>query len=104
MTTSAAVIGTVTAHPQGDGVTRVVVVGPVGAAVAARLAAICEQALRSAPDRLELDLSQVGPVSPAGVAVIARCLTLGQRLSRGVGVSVATPAGRRALLDATAQV
>ncbi len=87
-----------------DGVVRVLVSGVVDADVADVFATACEQALGGHPDRLELDLSEVNAVGAAGVAVIAWCLSLQPRLAGGVGVSVATAAGRRALLAATNRV
>jgi anti-anti-sigma regulatory factor len=76
----------------------------VDSSLADRFAATCERALEAHPDRLELDLSGVAAIGASGVDVIAWCLSVGRHLARGIGVSVATTAGRRALLAATDRV
>ena len=96
--------GTVWIDAAPAGLVRVVVAGAVDAAVADSFAAACEQAWATRPGRIELDLSGVDSVGAAGVAVIAWCLSLQQRLTGGVGVSVATAAGRRALLAAADRI
>lgn len=96
--------GWVAARRRDGGAVQVVLAGTVDAAVAAQFAMCCEQALRTHPDRLDLDLSGVTSVEASGVAVLAWCLAAGRGLTSGVGVSVANTAGRRALLEATTQV
>lgn len=96
--------GAVAVHAGQDGLVRVVLSGAVDSTVAQVFAVTCRQALGQRPARLELDLSAMEEVGTAGVSAIAWCLSMRNRLAGGMGVSVATPAGRRALLDATVRM
>jgi hypothetical protein len=83
---------------------RAVVVGPLDTVTAAHLMQACEETQRTACSRLDVDLSDVTECTDDGVAAIAYCLAAGRHLTDGVGVTVASEAGRRALLDSMASV
>lgn len=78
--------------------------GRLDAEAATTLAAICHQILRDWPRRLELDLRAVSVYTRDGARAVSECLLLCRRLDDGVGITVATDAGRQALLDSMALV
>lgn len=85
-------------------VARVRVDGLLDTAAAADLGEVCREVMRDWPGRVELDLSAVTTYTPAGAVAVSDCLLLCRRLERGVGITVATEAGRQALLDSMALV
>lgn len=94
----------IAAPPAEQGCRSVVVRGRLDDAAAGELFAACDEVLRGSSRRLQLDLSGVTEYSSAGVAAIAQCLVVGRRLEGGIGVTVASDAGRRALLDSMTSV
>ena len=56
------------------------------------------------PERLELDLCAVSTYTRDGAVAVSDCLVLCRRLDDGVGITVATDAGRQALLDSMSLV
>jgi len=74
------------------------------AEAARSLAVICRQILHDWPRRLDLDLRAVSVYTLDGARAVSECLLLCRRLDDGVGITVATDAGRRALLDSMALV
>lgn len=85
-------------------VARVRVEGLLDNVAAGHLGDICREVLRDWPTRVELDLSAVTTYTSDGAAAVSDCLMLCRRLDGGVGIKVATDAGRRALLDSMATV
>ena len=83
---------------------RVVVTGSLDEAGAALLEASLRRKLPAATRRVELDLRGLTECGAAGVAALARCLSLGRHFDAGISVSVANEAGRRALLGSMASV
>lgn len=83
---------------------RVVVVGELDDGAADALVTILRRVAEDAPARLELDLRRVTGFTPAGASAVSEALALGRMLEDGVGVTVATDAGRRALLRSMAYV
>ena len=55
-------------------------------------------ALAAKAERVELDLTGVTRTTPAGADVIAWCVEAARALPGGLGIAVATAAGRAALL------
>lgn len=87
-----------------DGRVRISVSGVLDARAAASLAAACSRVLAASPRRLELDLDGVTECTDDGVEAVSACLVLARHLDEGVAVTVATDAGRRALLGSLATV
>ncbi|HVT22349.1 MAG TPA: hypothetical protein VHE57_13285 [Mycobacteriales bacterium] len=85
-------------------VVRVRVEGQLDTVAAGHLSDICREVLRDWPERVELDLSAVTNYTTDGAAAVSDCLMLWRRLNGGVGIKVATQAGRQALLDSMATV
>jgi hypothetical protein len=83
---------------------RVTVEGRLDKEAAVNLADICRKILRDWPRRLDLDLCAVSVYTGDGAKAVSDCLMLCRRLDDGVGITVATDAGRRALLDSMALV
>jgi hypothetical protein len=83
---------------------RVTVDGSLDGVAASNLGAVCRQVLRDWPRRLELDLCGVSMYTGDGAKAVSDCLMLCRRLDEGVGITVATDAGRQALLDSMALV
>jgi hypothetical protein len=79
--------------------TRVVVTGALDAAAAAEIGAAFRAVVHDWPRRVDLDLRRVTTFTRPGAAAVADCLSVGRRLPDGVGVRVATAAGRSALLS-----
>jgi len=89
---------------QGGELARVTVRGCLDREAASNLGAVCRQVLRDWPQRLELDLCGVSLYTTDGARAVSDCLMLCRRLEQGVGITVATDAGRQALLDSMALV
>ena len=87
-----------------SGTHRVVLPGVLDADAAAELRDDYRQVLACGGRRLEVDLSPVQTATEEGVAAVAWCLVAGRHLPDGVGVTVATAAGRAALLGSMAQL
>lgn len=85
-------------------VARVSVNGLLDTVAAADLGGVCREVMRDWPTRVELDLSAVTTYTAAGAAAVSDCLLLCRRLDDGVCITVASDAGRRALLDSMALV
>ena len=83
---------------------RITIRGSLDDKAASSLGDICRQIVRDWPRRLELDLRAVSVCTGDGVTAVSECLMLCRRLDDGVGITVATEAGRRALLDSMALV
>ena len=78
---------------------RVCVDGQLDVEAAETLAEILTQVLQDSPRRLELDLTGVTAYTRAGAGAVSQCLMMRRSLEDGVGIVVATEAGRRILLD-----
>jgi ABC-type transporter Mla MlaB component len=85
-------------------VARVSIDGLLDTAAAHALGDVSREVMRDWPKRVELDLSAVTTCTTAGVAAVSDCLQLCRRLEDGVCITVASDAGRRALLDSMALV
>lgn len=83
---------------------RLTVDGPLDAEAARTVAALCRRILQEWPRRLDLDLRAVEVYTGDGARAVSDCLLLCRRLEDGVGVTVATDAGRRMLLESMALV
>jgi hypothetical protein len=90
-------------YQRGD-VARVRIDGLLDTAAALALGSVCREVMRDWPSRVELDLSAVTTCTDDGTAAVSDCLLLCRRLDDGVCITVATAAGRRALLDSMALV
>ena len=90
-------------YQSGD-LARVTVEGTLDSEAATNLGVICRQVLRDWPRRLKLDLCGVSIYTRDGARAVSDCLMLCRRLDDGVGIAVATDAGRQALLDSMALV
>lgn len=89
---------------QRGAVARVSIDGLLDTAAAAALGSVCREVVRDWPSRVELDLSAVTTYTTDATAAVSECLMLCRRLDDGVCITVATDAGRRALLDSMALV
>ena len=89
---------------QRGAVATVRVEGLLDTIAAGHLNEICREVVREWPDRVELDLSAVTTYTSDGVAAVSDCRMLCRRLNGGVGIKVATTAGRQALLDSMSVV
>jgi hypothetical protein len=78
---------------------RVVVEGALDASAADAIASAFRSVVHDWPRRVELDLRGVTGFTRTGAVAISDCLSLGRRLDDGVGVQVASDAGRSALLQ-----
>ncbi|HWC34567.1 MAG TPA: hypothetical protein VG650_07030 [Mycobacteriales bacterium] len=85
-------------------VARVSIDGLLDSAAALALGSVCREVMRDWPSRVELDLSAVTTYIPEASSAVSDCLLLCRRLDNGVCITVATDAGRRALLDSMALV
>jgi hypothetical protein len=83
---------------------RVTVEGRLDTQAAVDLDGIFREIARDWPRRLELDLCAVSVYTGEGARAVSDCLMLCRRLDDGVGITVATDAGRRALLESMARV
>lgn len=81
---------------------RVAVDGQLDIAAAHELEELCDRVVHDNATRLELDLTGVTIYTRSGAGAISRCLLLRRHLEGGVGVIVATDAGRRILLESMA--
>jgi ABC-type transporter Mla MlaB component len=90
-------------RPEHDRV-HVRVSGALDSSAAVELSETRARVLRESPRRLDLDLSAVTTCTSEGIAAVTECLLVGRGLDDGVGVTVATDAGRRALLESMATV
>ena len=81
---------------------RVAVDGLLDVEAARVLDDLCDQLVRDEAKRLELDLTGVTTYTSAGAGAVSHCLMLRRRLEGGVGVIVATDAGRAILLESMA--
>lgn len=88
----------------GGEIAKVTIDGSLDTQAAADLNSICREVVREWPRRVELDLCAVSAYTIAGTAAVSECLMLCRRLDEGVGITVATDAGRAALLDSMSLV
>lgn len=85
------------------GVRRLVVTGELDDAWISAIDTAVTDALRAQAERLELDLTGVTQWTPGAAVAITRCLDAAEALRSGVGVTVASAAGRAALLASLAR-
>jgi hypothetical protein len=83
---------------------RVVVDGSLDATAASEIATAWQAVVDDRPRRVDLDLRGVTTFTAPGAAAITDCLSVGRRLDDGVGVRVATDAGRSVLLQSMARL
>ncbi|HWB67856.1 MAG TPA: hypothetical protein VG708_13615 [Mycobacteriales bacterium] len=83
---------------------RLVVAGDLDSTAGRAIQDAIELVEHDCPRRVELDLRGVTGFTRSGAAAISDWLTIGRRLEEGVGIQVATEAGRRALLESMDRV
>ncbi len=83
----------------GRGTGVLVVAGDLDGDAAVIIGRLCDRARVEGPRRLQVDLRQVTGFTPGGAAAITDCLALRRHLPDGVVITVATDAGRRAMLE-----
>lgn len=87
----------------GRGTGVLVVSGNLNAEAATVIEGLCDRARAESPRRLQVDLRQVTGFTSGGAAAITDCLALRRDLPDGVVITVATDAGRRAMLESMEQ-
>jgi hypothetical protein len=88
----------------GRGTGVLVVAGDLDGDAAVIIERLCNRARAEGPRRLQLDLRQVTDFTPDGVDAITGCLALRGYLHDGVVITVASDAGRRAMLESMEHV
>lgn len=83
---------------------RLVVAGDLDATAGRAIQDVVRLVANECPRRVDLDLRGVTGFTRTGAAAISDCLSIGRRLVEGVGIQVATEAGRRALLESMDRV
>jgi ABC-type transporter Mla MlaB component len=87
-----------------DGSARIVVSGELDADAGHALTSMAARIVaEDHPARIELDLRLVTGYTAAGAAAVSAWLALCRAIDGGVGIRVATDAGRRALLECMTQ-
>lgn len=83
---------------------RIAVSGCLDARLGRALTTLYGTVLDRAPLGIALDLTRISRASRDGIDALVSCLAAGRGLDDGVDIAVASPAGRRVLLDTLAEV